>query len=176
MPTIETAETTTPIGRLHCAVRDGRLCALEFPERWPARLTWLRRQLGPFATRMVVDPAGVVGRLGEYFAGRIDALEGVDVELLGTPFQLRVWTALRGIPAGRTRSYRELATAVCAPAAARAVGAANGANPIAIVVPCHRVIGADGSLTGYAGGVERKRWLLGHEKSRDAGSKSTRLL
>ncbi|TMA44133.1 MAG: methylated-DNA--[protein]-cysteine S-methyltransferase, partial [Deltaproteobacteria bacterium] len=84
----------------------------------------------------------------------------------GTEFQRRVWGALRKVPPGRTVSYGELARAVGAPGAARAVGAANGSNPVGIVIPCHRVIGADGSLTGYAGGVERKEWLLGHEGNR----------
>lgn len=110
------------------------------------------------------DPAGAVSALGTYFSGgNLAALDGLEVELNGTPFQRRVWSALRRVRAGRTVSYSDLARAIGAPAAVRAVGAANGANPIALVVPCHRVIGADGSLTGYGGGLERKRWLLRHE-------------
>jgi methylated-DNA-[protein]-cysteine S-methyltransferase len=173
MTTLEIAETMTPIGGIHCAVRDGRLCALEFAERWPRRLAWLRRRLGVLTTRLVPDPAGVVDRLATYFAGHLDALDDVAVELIGTPFQRRVWTALRDVRAGRTVSYGELARTVCGPAAARAIGAANGANPIAVVVPCHRVVGADGTLTGYAGGLERKRWLLAHERRRGTPAIST---
>jgi methylated-DNA-[protein]-cysteine S-methyltransferase len=173
MTTLEIAEVATPIGAMHCAVREGRLCALEFAERWPRRLAWLQQRLGPLTTRSIPDPAGVAGRLADYFGGRLDALSGVELDLIGTPFQRRVWTALRDVPAGRTVSYAELARTVCGPDAARAVGAANGANPIAIVVPCHRVVGADGALTGYAGGLERKRWLLAHEGQRSALAIST---
>jgi methylated-DNA-[protein]-cysteine S-methyltransferase len=163
MTTLALATAATPIGPVHCAVHDGRLCALEFGDRWPRRLRWLGDRFGGLTTRTEADPARVVSRLVRYFAGELDALEGVALELIGTPFQQRVWTALRAVPAGRTASYGEIARTVCGPAAARAVGAANGANPIAIAVPCHRVIGADGRLTGYAGGIERKRWLLAHE-------------
>jgi methylated-DNA-[protein]-cysteine S-methyltransferase len=96
----------------------------------------------------------------------LDILDTIEVEMNGTPFQLRVWQALRGVHAGRTASYSEIARAVGAPAAVRAVGAANGANPIAVVVPCHRIIGANGALTGYGGGLRRKEWLLRHEGRR----------
>lgn len=102
-------------------------------------------------------------QLREYFAG-----ERTDFELTlaaaGTPFQHRVWDALQGIPFGCTQSYGQLAGRIGQPTASRAVGLANGRNPIAIVVPCHRVIGGSGTLTGYAGGLERKRWLLDHER------------
>lgn len=98
-----------------------------------------------------------------YFAGRLDAIDEVRVANSGTDFQNQVWTALRRIPSGKTSSYGALAQSIGRPAAVRAVGLANGANPIAIIVPCHRVIGADASLTGYGGGLERKRWLLAHE-------------
>jgi methylated-DNA-[protein]-cysteine S-methyltransferase len=99
-------------------------------------------------------------QLQQYFAGTRKSFE-LDLAPAGTPFQQRVWTALQTIPHGQTRSYAWLAAQVGS--VARAVGSANGANPIAIVIPCHRVIGADGSLTGYAGGLEAKRWLLDHE-------------
>ena len=98
-----------------------------------------------------------------YFAGRLDALAGLRVASSGTEFQNQVWAALRRIPTGKTLSYAALAKEIGRPAAVRAVGLANGSNPIAIIVPCHRVIGANASLTGYAGGLERKRWLLQHE-------------
>jgi methylated-DNA-[protein]-cysteine S-methyltransferase len=101
--------------------------------------------------------------LSAYFAGELDALDPIPVAADGTPFQKKVWTALRRIPVGETLSYSGLAKRIGHPAAIRAVGLANGANPISVVVPCHRVIGADGTLTGYGGGLPRKRWLLAHE-------------
>jgi methylated-DNA-[protein]-cysteine S-methyltransferase len=114
----------------------------------------------------VRDPAPFVearAQLEAYFAGE---LEEFDLRLAprGTPWQLRVWEALRAIPYAATASYSEIAARVCTPAAARAVGHANGRNPLSVVVPCHRVVGADGRLTGYGGGLERKRWLLDHER------------
>jgi methylated-DNA-[protein]-cysteine S-methyltransferase len=109
------------------------------------------------------DPGGAATALRAYFAGDLPALDRLTVDPMGTPFQIRVWNALRSVGVGRTASYTEIARAIGAPTATRAVGAANGANPIAIVVPCHRIIGAAGSLVGYGGGLERKRWLLEHE-------------
>lgn len=111
-------------------------------------------------------PRAVRGVLERYFAGDLGAIEALTVATGGTAFQREVWAALRTIPAGETRSYGELAEALDRPRAVRAVGLANGANPIGIVVPCHRVVGKGGALTGYAGGVERKRWLLAHEGAR----------
>lgn len=101
--------------------------------------------------------------LKAYFAGELAAIEGIRVATGGTDFQRSVWMALRKIPLGETISYGALASRLKCPRSARAVGLANGANPVGIVVPCHRVIGADGSLTGYGGGLQRKRWLLEHE-------------
>lgn len=112
--------------------------------------------------------APVVRQLNEYFAGdriRFD----LPLRPTGTPFQTKVWMALRDIPYGRTTSYGELATELGQPTASRAVGLANGRNPLAVIVPCHRVIGANGSLTGFGGGIERKRWLLDHERAVLAG-------
>jgi methylated-DNA-[protein]-cysteine S-methyltransferase len=108
-------------------------------------------------------PAHVRDKLLAYFDGELSALAELSVVTGGTPFQREVWQALRRIPVGDTSSYGELAARLGRPRAVRAVGLANGANPVGVVVPCHRVIGADRSLTGYAGGLERKRWLLGHE-------------
>ncbi len=107
------------------------------------------------------SPAAAV--LGRYFAGELKAIDRLKTANGGTAFQRKVWAALRTIPARATTSYGELAARLGMPKAARAVGLANGANPIAIVVPCHRVIGANGTLTGYGGGLARKRWLLAHE-------------
>jgi methylated-DNA-[protein]-cysteine S-methyltransferase len=110
------------------------------------------------------EGASVVRRaLEEYLAGDLHAIDSLPVNARGTAFQQEVWAALRRIPAGATLSYSGLAAQLNRPEAVRAVGLANGSNPIAVVVPCHRVIGADGSLTGYGGGLERKRWLLEHE-------------
>lgn len=106
----------------------------------------------------------VVRQLEEYFAGTRNAFD-VPLELIGTRFQVEVWSALRDIPYGATASYGEIADVIGRPDAVRAVGAANGRNPISIIVPCHRVIGADGSLTGYGWGVDRKSWLLEHERN-----------
>ena len=105
----------------------------------------------------------IAGRLLDYFDGELDALDQIPVDPAGTAFQLRVWAELRRIPVGQARAYQEVAAAIGAPTAARAVGAANGRNPISLVVPCHRVIAADRSLHGYGGGLWRKDWLLRHE-------------
>lgn len=104
-----------------------------------------------------LDPAA--DQLRRYFAGELHEFE-LALDLQGTPFQIEVWNALRDIPYGQTRSYGELARAIGRPAAVRAVGLANGCNPVSIIVPCHRVIGSDGSLTGYGGGLDRKKYLL----------------
>jgi len=107
--------------------------------------------------------ASIRDSLHAYLEGKLDAIDSIPVETGGTPFQREVWEALRRIPAGTTLSYRDLATRIGRPKAVRAVGHANGANPIGVVVPCHRLIGSDGTLTGYGGGLRRKRWLLDHE-------------
>lgn len=154
----------SPLGPVAIA-SDGRaLVALEFcsPEQMASRL--LARFGGAAAIRETRDPLGLTARTHAYFDGDLGALAATPVEGGGTPFQRLVWAALRDIPAGETESYSGLAARLGMPRAARAVGLANGRNPVAIAVPCHRVVGADGSLTGYAGGLERKRWLLDHER------------
>ncbi len=107
------------------------------------------------------DPLGAADALSRYFGGELDALGSVPLELSGTPYQQRVWEAVRAIPPGDTRSYGDLAVEL--ESVARAVGRANATNPAPLFVPCHRVVGGDGDLTGYAWGIERKRWLLDHE-------------
>ena len=152
----------SPIGPLTIAERDGRLCLLHFGARKAeARQDLLRWY--PSDTVAEGECTGLRRELQRYFDGRVGVLDDIDVELNGTPFQRDVWTALRSIPVGSTISYGALARQIGRGAAIRAVGAANGANPIALVVPCHRVIGTNGSLTGYGGGLERKQWLLAHE-------------
>jgi len=162
---IETARIDTPIGAVYVAANSGLLCALGFLEQWPVLEQGLNRRFGDVALHTSDDPAGVLSRLRAYFAGNLAATDTIAVDLGGTEFQSRVWSKLREIPCGRTLSYGDLAAAIGAPKAVRAVGAANGANPASIVVPCHRVIGSHGGLVGYGGGIERKRWLLKHEKA-----------
>ncbi len=154
----------SPIGELSLVTDDARrLRALDF-ETFDARMhRLLRRGCGPFTLQSGPAPRAVRDALDGYFAGAFAALAGLAVDAGGSPFQRRVWQALRSIPPGCTTSYGALAASLGQPGASRAVGLANGANPVAIVVPCHRVIGANSSLTGFGGGLPRKRWLLQHE-------------
>jgi O-6-methylguanine DNA methyltransferase len=154
----------SPLGDLLAVTAaDGTLHALDFAD-FEARLHRLFARHHPQAMLTPGEPpAELTGALAAYFAGTVTALDGLPVARIGSEFQRRVWAALRQIPAGETRSYGQLAAAIGQPTASRAIGLANGANPVGIVVPCHRVIGSGGALTGYAGGVERKAWLLRHE-------------
>jgi methylated-DNA-[protein]-cysteine S-methyltransferase len=161
--TVQIACAESPLGPLLLAAEDGALVALSFAESAGEVRGWCERHLGPSSFISASDPAGAVRALDRYWAGRLDALSEIPVRLRGTGFQVRVWETLRRIPSGTTWSYATLARAVGAPTALRAVGAANGQNPVAIIVPCHRVIGSDGNLTGYGGGLSRKAWLLCHE-------------
>jgi methylated-DNA-[protein]-cysteine S-methyltransferase len=143
------------------AARAERLCSLEFGRARVLRSLAVRFAGVPLARSR--DPFGFSRKIRAYLAGDLSAVDDIPVEARGTALQRRVWRSLRGIPAGRTMSYGAMARALGLGAAARAVGAANGRNPVSIVVPCHRLIGADASLTGYGGGLWRKRWLLRHE-------------
>jgi methylated-DNA-[protein]-cysteine S-methyltransferase len=157
----------TPIGTALIVTDEaGRLRAFDFEDFEPRMRRLLARHYGD--TPLVAGAAAVALKqaLASYFAGDLDALAQIEWATAGTEFQRAVWAALLTIPIGETLSYAGLAARIGRPKAVRAVGLANGANPVAVVVPCHRVIGADGSLTGYAGGVERKRWLLQHERAR----------
>jgi methylated-DNA-[protein]-cysteine S-methyltransferase len=159
---IEVASVDSPLGPIHVAARAGVLWALSFDDYWDHEQQRLhRRAAGEALVR--ARCAATVSALERYFAGDLEAIADLPADPGGTPFQARVWRALRDIPAGRTWSYRALAAAIGEPAAIRAVGAANGRNPIPIVIPCHRAVGADGGLVGYGGGLERKAWLLRHE-------------
>jgi methylated-DNA-[protein]-cysteine S-methyltransferase len=155
----------TPIGPALLILDDqGRLWAFDWEDHEGRMLALLARFYGPGLTLNAHRaPAAIRDPIESYFSGTIRALDSVACSLPGTPFQRSVWSALRKIPGGRTRSYRELAAAIGRPNAVRAVGAANSANPISVVIPCHRLIGSDGNLTGYGGGIDRKRWLLHHE-------------
>ena len=161
---IEVAEVALPIGRIRLAVRGERLCALGFSDCWSSVARSLERRFGAVETRHVADPAGVATALRRYLTGELSAIDEIEVDSGGTEFQRTVWSALREIPAGTTASYREIANAVGFARAVRAVGTANGANRVGIVIPCHRVVRADGRLGGYGGGLHRKRWLLDHER------------
>ncbi|WP_051443944.1 methylated-DNA--[protein]-cysteine S-methyltransferase [Afipia sp. P52-10] len=178
-----TAETTitllidrirTPIGTmLLVADEDGSLCAADFHDYEPRMLRLLRQHYaaeGGRTLRKAPVAAIIRDHVDAYFNGDLAALTRIKVKTGGTDFQRRVWTALREITPGRTETYATLAQRIGRPAAVRAVGAANGANPVSIVVPCHRLIGADGGLTGYGGGIERKHWLLTHEGAAFKGS------
>lgn len=157
----------TPIGELVLVCdEEGRLRATD----WTTHDERMRRLLagyhgeGSFTLTTAKNPFGLASSMAAYFDGDLHAIDALPVATEGTAFQKNVWQALRSIPAGQTISYGDLAMRLGKPAAVRAVGLANGANPVGVVVPCHRVIGASGALTGYGGGLERKRWLLDHEK------------
>jgi methylated-DNA-[protein]-cysteine S-methyltransferase len=168
----------TPIGDMLALASEEGLCALEFttvegPGSGQGRNERLSRLEGRlarwFPRHQIVDShTATIARADEwlaaYFAGTAADIAGIPLDMRGAPFEQRVWAALRTIPPGETTSYGAIARAVGSPSASRAVGAANGANPIAIIVPCHRVIGSTGSLTGYGGGLDRKTWLIDHER------------
>jgi methylated-DNA-[protein]-cysteine S-methyltransferase len=162
MNEILTSTVASPIGPLTLIARDGVLTNVSMHEQ---------RHTSPPPVDAITDDAwfkDVAAQLDAYFAGELSTFD-LEMNLLGTPFQQRVWSQLCDIPYGETISYGELARRVGNANASRAVGLANGRNPIALIVPCHRVIGANGSLTGYGGGLERKTWLLEHElRHRDA--------
>lgn len=148
---------STPVGEmLLICDDDARLHLYGWYERMqvPSRFVDLIPRRNPF---------GLVKAMEAYFRGEVHVIDDLPVTFSGTPFQVKVWNALRTIPAGETTSYGALAKKIGEAKAVRAVGLANGSNPIAVIVPCHRVIGSDGSLTGYGGGLDRKKWLLAHE-------------
>ncbi|MEP6670316.1 MAG: methylated-DNA--[protein]-cysteine S-methyltransferase [Chthoniobacter sp.] len=142
---------------------EGHLRALEFADYETRMHRLLHAHYGDYTLTEGPAPASLKKALTAYFEGDLEAVNAVRTATGGTPFQREVWRALRSIPAGTTISYGQLAARLGRPAASRAVGAANGSNPIPIVVPCHRVIGANGTLTGFGGGLPRKQWLLDHE-------------
>ena len=163
----------SPIGPIFVVADGVRICAIDFGDEETRMMPLLRRRFGAdVTTREASDPCGACSALAAYFAGDLMAPAALSVEPGGTPFRRRVWAALRDIPPGTTETYGGLAKQLGIPKSARAVGTANGQNPIDIVIPCHRLVGADGSLTGYSGGLDRKRWLLAHEGAL-AGEKRT---
>ena len=157
------SQLETPLGELTLASTPAGLVGLAFDNRVDGLWRFLESRFGSIEpeTAGAEDPARA--ELRAYFDGAIGALEKIQTDAGGTEFQSRVWAALRRIPGGRTLSYSELARSIGQPTGFRAVATANATNPVAIVIPCHRVIHADGSISGYGGGVDRKRWLLRHE-------------
>jgi methylated-DNA-[protein]-cysteine S-methyltransferase len=154
----------TPIGEALIVTDEaGCLRAFDWADRATSMNRLLRLHYGSMIAAPGPAPEKVKRLLHDYFGGDVDCLAAIEWRTSGTAFQRAVWRALTTIAPGETLSYGALAAKLGCPAAVRAVGAANGSNPISVVVPCHRVIGADGSLTGYGGGLERKRWLLRHE-------------
>ena len=153
----------SPIGTILLVTDGEALRALDFLDFEPRMRRLLKLHYGPQPLLENPENLGIKRSLLAYFSGDLNSLDNLVVRTEGTAFQQRVWAQLREIRAGTTITYGELAKRIGRPAARRAVGLATGSNPIAIVVPCHRVIGSTGALTGYGGGIERKRWLLQHE-------------
>jgi methylated-DNA-[protein]-cysteine S-methyltransferase len=161
----------TPIGELLLVADDaGKVRAIDWADYESRMLRLLRLHYGKDGFRLepAHNPHGLRDAINRYFAGEIGAIDEMPVQTAGTAFQRSVWNELRKIPSGAPVSYGKLAEQIARPKAVRAVGLANGSNPIGIVVPCHRVIGSNGSLTGYGGGLERKQWLLEHERKHQA--------
>ncbi len=153
----------SPIGSVAYMTDGEALRAIEFADTPDRLLRAFLQSVGPIPVNTGKDPLGIGAAIRAYFGGDIHAIGAMPARPAGTRFQKRVWRLVRGIPPGRTSTYGAIANLLGTPSAARAVGAANGANPIPIVIPCHRVIGANGTLTGYGSGVFRKEWLLTHE-------------
>jgi methylated-DNA-[protein]-cysteine S-methyltransferase len=161
--TLDRIETPTGVVLL-ITDADGAVRALDFAGYEDRMMRLLARHWPGASLTDGRAPDAVRKAVQTYFAGDLHALDDLKVRTNGTEFQRSVWAALRAIPHGETRTYGQLAAAIGKPKAVRAAGLANGQNPIAVIVPCHRVIGANGTLTGYAGGLERKKWLLDHER------------
>jgi methylated-DNA-[protein]-cysteine S-methyltransferase len=158
----------TPTGRMLIVTdAEQRMRAAEWEDKAHRLERSLRLHYGENGYQLQAARTRSSARLAleAYFEGELAAVDVIRTQTRGTDFQRRVWSALRDIPVGTTVSYGQLAARIGRPTAVRAVGAANGANPIPVIVPCHRVIGADASLTGFGGGLERKRWLLAHERT-----------
>lgn len=157
---------SSPAGELVLiADEKGAMRALDWSDHYERLMRLLERHYRTegFLLQDQGNPSGLTEIMQRYFAGELAVIESVPVMTAGTEFQRSVWQQLRKIPCGETITYSELAKRIGRASACRAVGSANGANPISIVIPCHRVIGAQGEMSGYAGGVERKKWLLAHE-------------
>jgi methylated-DNA-[protein]-cysteine S-methyltransferase len=157
--TLAASRIASPLGTLTLVADEDALVAVLWPDDDPRRVP-----LGPQEARDHPVLAAAARQIDGYFAGERRAFD-LPLAPAGTPFQRAVWDALAAIPFGETRSYADLARAIGSPDAVRAVGAANGRNPLSIILPCHRVVGSAGALTGFAGGLTAKRWLLAHEQA-----------
>lgn len=163
MKTLTMETIASPIGNITIAVDGSTLCALEFEGHEKRMRSLLAKHLGEYQLVPAKMKSAIAARIEEYFAGDLAALDAIEVATGGTQFQQQCWQSLRTIAPGATASYGEQAKRIGRPKAVRAVGMTNGRNPVPLVLPCHRVIGADGTLTGYGGGLWRKEWLLRHE-------------
>ena len=164
MTTFDFLRMPSPVGELFIVCTAQAVHFLDYCDYEARMHSLLRARYGTtYTLRDADDPLELRSRMQAYFGGEFQAVDDIPVETGGTPFQQSVWQALRTIPAGHTATYGQQAARIGKPAATRAVGRTNGLNPIAIILPCHRVIGASGALTGYAGGLQRKAWLLAHE-------------
>jgi methylated-DNA-[protein]-cysteine S-methyltransferase len=166
---LESDSFPSPLGQVILVARDSELVFVDFEGNEKRMRRLLEARFGAYQLEKSSLP-DFKSKLEAYFSGDCDAVNDLKVSTGGTEFQARVWQALREIPSGQTMSYGALAAKLDKPGASRAVGMINGLNPISIVLPCHRVIGANGTLTGYAGGLERKKWLLEHEGVKLRGS------
>jgi methylated-DNA-[protein]-cysteine S-methyltransferase len=153
----------SPLGIILVVADTENLYALDYADYEHRLIQLLQLRYGHFQLKETTNPAGISSQIQAYLEGNYSSLDQIPVKAGGTAFQQQVWAALRTIPPGTAVTYGELSAKLGKPTAYRAVGMANSLNPVAIVVPCHRVIGAKANLTGYAGGLERKRWLLRHE-------------
>jgi len=158
-----TERIETPLGPMVLMAKDGVILLLEFEDASDRVARQMKARFGDIDLQPASNPFGLSDRIRAYFAGDMQAIENLLTDGGGTEFEQRVWAELRKIPVGTTVSYGSIARKLGDIQHSRAVGTANGKNPISIVVPCHRVIGADGSMTGYGGGLKRKEWLLKHE-------------
>ncbi|NJO78308.1 MAG: methylated-DNA--[protein]-cysteine S-methyltransferase [Cyanobacteria bacterium RM1_2_2] len=163
MKTLVVDRLNSIIGEIIIVTDQEKLCALDF-ENYEARMMLLlQKRFGQVQLNPMKNPLGISERIQAYLDGNYHSLAEIPVNTGGTAFQQQVWFALRAIPVGTVLTYGQLAAQLGKPTASRAVGMANSLNPVSIVLPCHRVIGANGKLTGYAGGLDRKSWLLNHE-------------
>jgi methylated-DNA-[protein]-cysteine S-methyltransferase len=165
--TLRLGKVASPIGDLLVAAAGEAVCAVAFEGGEADTERYLTRRYGECVQVQGRVPAQLRDALRGYFEGDLAAFDGIEAAARGTAFQERVWNALRKVPAGRTASYADIAQQIGQPTAVRAVGLADGQNPVPIIIPCHRIIGRDGSLTGFGGGLERKAWLLRHEGALD---------
>jgi len=160
---IEVADHDSPLGEIRVALKNEKLVGLAFLDSWDRVERHLTRWFPREDLRAVERAREIEDRLEAYMAGELEGLAGLPLETAGTDFQRRVWKAIRGVPPGQSASYTDLAVAAGAPNAVRAAGTACGANPVWLVIPCHRIVRSDGDLGNYGGGLGRKEWLLAHE-------------